>query len=52
MERIDEIWQSNPTIENRQIEVELHVKLQEYLKRKYLIWQQKYRELWLKDDDC
>lgn len=51
LEDIDAIQKAKPTVENRQLEVEMQIKLQELFKRKELIWRKKPRKLWLKDED-
>lgn len=51
LEDIDAIQKAKPTVESRQLEVEMQIKLQELFKRKELIRRKKPRKLWLKDED-
>lgn len=51
MQDILNIQNKDPTFQNITQEKQLHLQLQELLKRKDMIWQQKSRELWLKEED-
>lgn len=46
---IDQIQQLDPSPQNKEIELNLQFQLQEYLKRRDMIWRQDSIELWLKE---
>lgn len=49
MKEIELLQHRDPTLENLMNEKQLHTQLQEHLKRRDMIWQQKSREMWLKN---
>lgn len=49
MKLIDQIQQLDPSPQNKEIELNLQFQLQEYLKRRDMIWRQDSIELWLKE---